>query len=249
VAPSPSAEQHLTPDLLAAGDADRSAAENQHLSTCPECRLEAAAFRSVADALAEPTELAELPDGLWERIEGALAEETPETEDTGSDVGRARDRRRVWPLAAAAAVVGVVVGAGALGLYGALVGTSPGDPGDGPAPAPPVAVGSAVLEPVAAADVSGQAEMTQAPDGRLQLRVELTEVPSGGYREVWLRDAEASRLISLGTMSATSAELPVPDGVDLDRFPVVDVSQEDFDGDPSHSGTTLAAGAMETADA
>lgn len=168
----------------------------------------------------------------------------------GASAGRSR-----WALAAAAAV-GVLLGAGGLGLGSTLLGDRPGpsDPGPGASePAPPsppesspapVAVGSATLAPATEDGVSGDAVMTRDPDGQLELALELSDVPSGGYREVWLRDEAGSRLLSLGTMSTASARMGVPEGVDLEQFPVLDVSQEDFDGDPSHSGLTLAEGAM-----
>ena len=107
-----------------------------------------------------------------------------------------------------------------------------------------------MLQPVTAAPSSSAARSRSrstgcsSPDGALRLTVDVSEGPQEGYYEVWLRDEQASRLISLGTVSGQTTTLPVPAGVDLDRFPVVDVSQEEFDGDPSHSGVTLAAGAM-----
>lgn len=149
--------------------------------------------------------------------------------------------RHRWPVVVAAAAAGLVVGAAGAALAAGLL--TPRDDDAAP-PAEPVAVGEAVLEPVAAQDLEGRAEMVANPDGDLRLTVDVSRPPQQGYFEVWLRDEQASRLISLGTVSDPSTTLPVPEGVDLERFPVVDVSQEDFDGDPSHSGVTLAAGPM-----
>lgn len=162
-------------------------------------------------------------------------------DDAGTVSFLPRTQRRRWPVITAAAAAGLVVGAVGAAVVAGLVGQ--GDGGQD-TPPQPVAVGEAVLAPVTDRDVEGRAEMVAEPDGALRLTVDVSEGPQEGYYEVWLRDEQASRLISLGTVSGQTATLPVPDGVDLDRFPVVDVSQEEFDGDPSHSGVTLAAGAM-----
>jgi len=105
-------------------------------------------------------------------------------------------------------------------------------------------VGEAVLVPATQDDVHGTARMVVSDADGEQLVVSVSDLPADGYYEVWLRDEAASRLISLGTVSSTTTTLPVPPGVDLSRFPIVDVSQERFDGDPSHSGVTVAAGPM-----
>ena len=78
------------------------------------------------------------------------------------------------------------------------------------------------------------------------LEVHVAAVPDAedGYLEVWLRDEAASRMISLGTVSTQDAVLTVPEGVRLAEYPVVDVSHEHFDGDPTHSGTSLWVGEM-----
>jgi hypothetical protein len=37
----------------------------------------------------------------------------------------------------------------------------------------------------------------------------------------------------------------VPEGLDLDAFPIVDVSVEQLDGDPLHSGVSVCRGQIE----
>lgn len=110
--------------------------------------------------------------------------------------------------------------------------------------------GGATLEPVAAQDFSGIADMVQRDDGSMELTIEISNAPdpAEGYFEVWLRDEEASQLISLGAVTRESTTLEVPAGVDLSEYNVVDVSHEHSDGDPGHSGVTLAAGLMEPED-
>ena len=60
----------------------------------------------------------------------------------------------------------------------------------------------------------------------------------------WIRDEAASRMISLGTVTRQDTTLTVPEGVDLASYPVLDVSHEHFDGDPSHSTLSLWVGEM-----
>nr|WP_255545973.1 MULTISPECIES: anti-sigma factor [unclassified Nesterenkonia] len=153
--------------------------------------------------------------------------------------------RRLWvPLAAAAA--GAVLGGAAVAAL-----LAQNDPAE---VQPPVAVttvvGDATLEPVAAEDFTGRAEMVETEAGDLELTVEISAAPDpeAGYFEVWLRDAEGTQLISLGSATAGATTFTVPAGIDLSQYPVVDVSHEHFDGDPSHSGTTLGAGPMEEPD-
>lgn len=167
-------------------------------------------------------------------------------------------RRSLWvPLAAAA--VGALLGGAAVAAALSSTGEGPesGAPvaefprsespsAESPVPGPTV-VGDATLEPVAAADFSGRAEMVETGEGALELIVEISAAPDpeDGYFEVWLRDEAGTQLISLGTATGETSTFTVPAGIDLSQYPVVDVSHEHFDGDPTHSGTTLAAGPMQ----
>lgn len=51
-------------------------------------------------------------------------------------------------------------------------------------------------------------------------------------------------MVSLGVLRGTEADLVLPDGLDLADYPVVDVSQEHFDGDPGHSSDSLSRGTL-----
>lgn len=50
-------------------------------------------------------------------------------------------------------------------------------------------------------------------------------------------------MVSLGP-SRPDGRYAVPSGVDAGRFPVVDVSLEPPDGDPTHSGTSVLRGTL-----
>lgn len=222
--------------------------EAPHLEGCERCRRAVEMARRSLRALASPVELSDPPPGLWDRIAADLEEDGADAEGSpapaapgtgGAVIELSSRRRRRWILPAVAAVAGLIVGAGSIGLLGARESSPPAS----------VALGDAELAPLAAEDFSGRAEMVQRPDGTIELTVEVpsTPDPADGYLEVWLRDEGASRLISLGPVTETTTTVQVPEGIDFDQYPIVDVSHEHFDGDPTHSGVTLAAGPMRPA--
>ncbi|GAA1149842.1 anti-sigma factor [Nesterenkonia lutea] len=229
---------------------------HEHLALCASCRAALAATERAVEALRDPVDLLEPPAGLWDRIAAEMAVPEQENDRPMASVHQLRPRReqtrhRRWvPLAAAAA--GVLIGGAAVA---GILGRSGTDDGPGEDDLPPVAaptvLGDATLEPVEVEDFSGRAEMVETEEGILELTVEVSAAPDpeAGYFEVWLRDEDGTRLQSLGVVTGTdSTTFQVPAGLDLSEYPVVDVSHEHFDGDPGHSGTTLAAGAMETPD-
>lgn len=250
---------------LAIGEEDASVLA--HVGSCAACQQVLDSTRRTVAALEAPDPLQAPPPELWDRIAADI------DADGGTDIDRDRDRdrdtvrhsdrhsdidpgsrtsvielqprRRRWFVPAAAAVAGLVIGATAVGLGGPLL--SPGQqPVDPPTTPPPVALGDAQLEPVASSDLTGQAELVRHADGSMELILDVSSTPdpSDGYLEVWLRDQDATRLISLGTVTSTTTSVMVPEGIDLAQYPVLDVSHEHFDGDPSHSGDTLAAGPL-----
>jgi hypothetical protein len=144
-------------------------------------------------------------------------------------------RRRVAPWVAAAAACGVVVG-GAGGAWWASR-----DAG----PAAPDVVAEAVLDPLPGWDASGGARVEVAPDGARTLVVSLDGVGADeGYHEVWLIDRGVTRLVSLGVLTGAEGRFTVPPDLDLAEFPVVDVSDEPLDGDPTHSGDSIIRGIL-----
>lgn len=92
---------------------------------------------------------------------------------------------------------------------------------------------------------SGDATVQQDSAGRRDLVV-TASVPSGtnGYREVWLISADLSGLVSLGVLDGITGTFAIPAGVNLDEFPIVDVSEELVDGDPGHSGDSIVRGSL-----
>ncbi|HPG74699.1 MAG TPA: anti-sigma factor, partial [Rhodoglobus sp.] len=94
--------------------------------------------------------------------------------------------------------------------------------------------GSAVVEQTAAGarfvDVTFQAPATE-----------------GGFREVWLISSDTSQLVSLGVVRGDTGRFTIPDGLDLTRYDLVDISEEPIDGNPEHSGDSILRGQLRSA--
>ena len=262
---------HCTPEQLslAALREPLPAADAAHLESCAQCREELASLRRSVDALAVPELAAPSaavppPPGVWAGIAAATGVTTaprPEAlaaaappppvavppapavdvppaaapERAPAAVVPLRTRRSRLLLAAAASlVVGVGIGAGAVAL-----GTG-GDDG--------LAVAAAALEPLGDSDASGEARVVERDDGTLVLEVDLTATdPQDGFYEVWLLDEAVEDLVSLGVVrGGGEVALTLPSTIDLGEYPVVDVSVEPLDGDPGHSGFSVARGTLES---
>jgi len=149
---------------------------------------------------------------------------------------RERRTRGWWPIAAAAAAVGIVagiaLGAAATGLFGTGA-------------APQTIVATAALDSFPGWSATGSAQLEEDGGGVRSLVVDLdAEVPATDVREVWLIRSDASGLVSLGLLEGASGRFVVPDGIDLDEFTLVDVSAEPVDGDPAHSGDSIVRGEL-----
>jgi Anti-sigma-K factor rskA len=146
-------------------------------------------------------------------------------------------------LLTAAATVGVLVGLGISSLRGLPAESgSPGQPG----PGEPTVQGQVALKPLGDIQAEGTAVLTEA-SGRRSIEVDLTGLPAAGagfYYEVWLIDRGVARLVSLGPLEAERTTFPIPRGLDLAAFPVIDVSVEAFDGDPGHSSDSVVRGIL-----
>nr|WP_233495969.1 anti-sigma factor [Geodermatophilus sp. TF02-6] len=64
---------------------------------------------------------------------------------------------------------------------------------------------------------------------------------------MWLLDEAVRGLVPLGVVQGGGeVTLQLPPGLDLGEHPVVDVSVEPLDGDPGHSGVSVARGTLES---
>jgi hypothetical protein len=254
--------------MLAIGD-PATADERAHLDECDTCALDLAELEYTVAVGRSTVALGDIeapPERVWDRISdelglvggrgdgvdaGAVAaadagasevaaddapgmtaseSASPAALHTGDDPSPRSGRRvRVlFALAASIAVILVVVGTWVLVR-----------------PAAPVEVAAATL--VAFPDhpgAHGEAVVVETADGEKQVRVELDAAAGSGYREVWLITADASALVSLGVLESGQGVFPVPAGIDIRDYVLVDISEEPADGDPAHSGDSIVRGEL-----
>ncbi len=266
--------RHCTPEDLALAALREPLARDAaaHLAGCPACGSEVARLRRSVDVLAvaelaDPGPPVAPPPGLWAGIAAATGVATaprpdvvaasappagpvpdllpvPLTARPGTDapgeplapVVPLRPRRSRLLLAAAAALV---VGLGA-GAGGVLLADRAGSDGGLP-------VAAAALDPLEDSGASGSAEVVEREDGTRVLRVELSaDAPAEGYYEAWLLTESVTGLVPLGVVRVGTEDFELPEGLDLGEYPVVDVSVEPLDGDPAHSGVSVARGLLGT---
>ncbi|SIN37186.1 anti-sigma factor [Micromonospora cremea] len=262
--------QHLDHDrlvFLALGESEAANGESTHLDTCAHCRLEMETLQQVAGLGAETQGLADLPDPpehVWQGIAAEIraAEGLPSLtprqqvaepvdgtadlpttrESAGRETAAARSRGRRrggwsrWAVTAATAVA-----AAAIGVVGTVAVLRSDDPT--PAPTQPV-VASAPLAAYGSTPLDARGDARILQNGQLHLHVaNLPRVP--GYYEVWLINPTTMQMFSVGTLGGGSdALLPLPPNVDLGSYSVVDVSAEQYDNKPAHSGDSLPRGTL-----
>lgn len=96
----------------------------------------------------------------------------------------------------------------------------------------------------------GTAEL-QRHDDRVVLHVRAAGLgdaaeAGGGTREVWLINVDGKRMVSLGLLApGETGDFPVPERLLGQGYRIVDISDEPDDGDPLHSGQSLARGTIE----
>ena len=252
--------QHCTPEqlALAALREPLPAEDTAHLASCAECRADVRSLQRSIDAVAVPQLAAPgtsvpPPPHVWEAIAAATgvsstpaaSAEPPAAEPSvaeapvseprpDAEVLPFRVRRRPLLLVAASVVIGAVVGAGAVAVLNS---------GDDDAEA----VETVALDPLAGNEASGQAEVVVRKDGSRALEVQLTAPAlDDGYYEVWLIEPSITDMVPLGIARPGTQTFELPADLDLGEFPLVDVSQEPLDGDPLHSGVSVARGQLES---
>ena len=249
--------------MLAVSDevADNDVAE--HLASCQLCRDEVAALQRVAAVTRSSADvgLTAPPERVWDRIAAEVADAERASVDTAdtqrpaagteprADTAphrrrprsrRPRSRRRV--LAAVLAGVGVLAVLVGIGVVTDVV---PGLPRGGSE----TVLASAELDALPSwKGSSGTAELERDRDGRTTLVVDLRgardEPDAGGLREVWMMRADLKGLVSVGFLDGDRGRFTVPAAMDTAAFPVVDVSAEADDGDPTHSGDSIVRGTL-----
>lgn len=260
---------HSDDDDLALRSLEGPAGEDATCS-CDDCRETLATYRRMVDAARADVALEQPAPAVWDRIAATIAAEQdrpateqgdptaagPDPQSASAPAGEAglpaptplraprtagnRARgghrttggaRRRWQQ------VGLVAASLAIGIVGTVtvqqLTSSP----------QPETLATTELEPLPGWDAAGTATVEQV-GSRREVVIDLPEPPVGGYREVWLIDRDVQRLISLGVLTSDEGRFTVPADVDLDDFPIVDVSDEPLDGDPAHSGDSIARGEL-----
>jgi hypothetical protein len=236
---------HADPDQLAGLALDPTDGPDdvrEHAATCPECAGMLAAFTGVrrragADALVAPPArvraqvLADVRAGdLPEPVALPVQAEQPP-----------RSGIPLW-LAAVAAALALLAGVG-LGRWGTGATEAP------EAVVPPVDTGTVVAAATLTALDSdadrGEARAVQSED-TFTIRVSATELgDEPGVREVWLINVDGVRMVSIGLLAAgDDGEFAVPMELIDEGYRIVDISVEPDDGDPTHSGVSLARGEL-----
>jgi anti-sigma-K factor RskA len=242
--------RHADPDELAGLVLDRDGAPAEladHVATCDDCA-------ALADALAVTLGLARTsvplvapPARVRQNVLDALVAERPapvtaapgQPTDTVTSLDTRRSRRVPWWTTLVAAAAALVLGVG----LGALVNRDGAEtPGEGTGQVLMAADLSALDRP----EGRGTAEaVSTGSDDVLTIRVRASKVAGDGLREVWLINLDGKRMVSLGFLaSGETGEFEVPARLMDEGYRIVDISDEPDDGDPTHSGVSLARGEL-----
>ncbi|WP_433364477.1 anti-sigma factor [Actinoplanes sp. CA-142083] len=238
--------QHLDPDrlvLLALSEETEEPGESGHLSQCDVCRHDLDALRTVADLGVASHDLRDLPpppERIWQGIEAGIAgppRPVPSTAPAGalgspSRSGRSRRRWLVPVLAAAAAAV--------LAVAGTVLADRFAHGGSAER-----VTARATLSPLPTVPAAAGGSVRVLSDG--EMRIDVRNLPlTTGYHEVWLIDPDdQTKMVAIGNLSdKPDAVLPVPPGIDMNQYRLVDVSDEPHDGNSAHSGHSLLRGTL-----
>lgn len=241
-------------------------AEEAHLGDCVDCRsLHDSLHRTLGVARgASDVTLAPPPAAVWSRIQADLASDGSAPDGSSTDrpaialdgssadaerpadgrakggadedrsAGRRRSSRLTW-LAAAAA--GIVIGVG-----GSVVADRLRQPEE--VPARTVATTELATPDTGARRGSAAVE---EHDGRVSLQVTAGDVEAAdGYAEVWLINRDGERMVSVGVLreGSDTVSFPISQALLDEGYVVVDISREQFDDQPEHSGDSVVRGRL-----
>lgn len=98
--------------------------------------------------------------------------------------------------------------------------------------------------PDAPAGLIGGAEVIKR-GGKVYLRVTTSRLSpkSGEYLELWMIDTNVKGMVSIGIVDQ-AGDYELPTGLRFADFPIVDISSEPYDGNPTHSGHSLLRGTL-----
>ena len=214
--------------LLALGES-MSTRDDDHVRSCVSCQAKVDQLSAIvhsARSVTDEDKPVAPPNELWDRIAMEI--------DSDEQINK--------PAAPRGARMGWFALAAAVGLLAGSVGTAVVMNQSEPAPA----IAQATLEPLPGKDASGVAQVLQTADGPT-LVIDVPDLPEpDGYYEVWMLTPEADSMVSIGVLGTGDVqEFSLPSGMDMESFPVVDISLEQFDGDVTHSTDSLVRGVLE----
>jgi hypothetical protein len=221
--------------LIALGEQPGSV-DDAHLATCARCqsRLDQLAAVVTSARSIEPGDRpVSPPSEVWAAIAAEVGiEPAPGVVSLGE---RRRRSPSLWIVAAAAASVGLLAGAGFVAILNSSTTSDQ-------------LVATAQLDPIANSGFTGTATVETNADGRaLTVTVPGLATPADGYYEVWMATPDTTTMVAVGTLRpGAPATFALPAGLDPAQFPVVDVSLEHFDGDAAHSATSVVRGQLTT---
>jgi hypothetical protein len=163
---------------------------------------------------------------------------------TPEQSGPSTRRARPWPwiaVAAAGMVLGTAAGWTAAGV---LAPTGTPSPSSTQTASSDVVLAQTSLTPLSTHTGSGEAQVKQLPNGTRQLMIRLSNDHIDGFRGVWVGSTDLTRMVSLGVLDNESGVFALPDGIDLAQYPVVDISDQPYNGDPAHSDDSIARGTL-----
>ena len=253
--------QHCSPDQLALAALREPLPDGDaaHLAGCAQCRNEVGALQRAVDVLSVPPLASSAPavappPRVWDAIAASTGVAVaPRSTQVPAPAARppaagapsripaelsgprrfgARRPSRRGLAVAAALLLGAAVGGGAVAITQGR--------GDGGA-----VVAQTALDPLSGAPASGRATVREEGPTRV-LQVDLrAPAPQNAYYEVWLMETGAQLMVPVGVLHTGDTTLPLPDGLDLTAYPLVDVSVEPLDGNPAHSGDSVARGQLQ----
>ncbi len=172
------------------------------------------------------------PGEIWIGIDAALNEEVsqpPQDHTVTTSLDHHRKRRRP---------VGALLGAIAAAVLVAVV---IGEIGDSS-----TTIGQLDLAALETGEPFGTATVLASGGGQtvqIDLSHDLDSVADDEFYELWVIDTRVEGMYSLGPITADGTFV-VPDGVDVHDFPIVDISLERDDGDPTHGGASVVRGQL-----
>ena len=242
-------------ELVLAPD-DSPAEVRRHVESCSECAVMLAALSDVRRMVGEDA-LVPVPAGVRAHVMAQVGLATAPTASTSTvltdDVVRPLTRPQVAdegplrrrggiPMWAAGLAAGIALVAG-LGI-GRVTGGAPASPQ--PEAQDPAAVVAAADLTALDSDADRGVASAVESDDTVTLRVSARELGGDeGFHEVWLLNVDGTRMVALGVLAGgDSGEFQVPRGLLDQGYRIVDISVEPEDGDPTHSGVSLARGEL-----